>query len=52
LTTATIPIAFHSTADPLEEGLVMSLARPGGNLTGIGTFFTKLAHFADLRPPV
>jgi ABC-type uncharacterized transport system substrate-binding protein len=35
--TKTIPIVFVSTADPIVAGLVDSLARPGGNLTGFTT---------------
>jgi len=41
--TADIPIVFASTSDPVEVGLVASLALPGGNVTGLSAQLADLA---------
>jgi len=41
-TTKTIPIVFLTTGDPVAAGLVDSLARPGGNMTGFTLIGTEL----------
>jgi putative tryptophan/tyrosine transport system substrate-binding protein len=53
--TSAIPIVFFSGDDPVERGLVTSLAKPGGNLTGV-SFLTneltpkRLELILDLAP--
>jgi ABC-type uncharacterized transport system substrate-binding protein len=64
--TRTIPVVMATTGDPVGEGLVVSLARPGGNVTGLSALTTelntkrleilkdaipKLAHVGLLRGP-
>ena len=41
--TATIPIVMAAIGEPLGVGVVASLARPGGNVTGLSAFVTELS---------
>src|SRR5262245_42383531 len=41
--TSTIPIVFTAASDPVENGLVASIARPGENVTGLSTQTAELA---------
>jgi ABC-type uncharacterized transport system substrate-binding protein len=40
--TSTVPIVMAAVGDPVEAGIVASLARPGGNLTGLTFFFNEI----------
>jgi putative ABC transport system substrate-binding protein len=53
--TATLPVVFTVATDPVRSGLVSSLHRPGGNLTGHSAFLTemepkRLGLLRELRP--
>jgi putative tryptophan/tyrosine transport system substrate-binding protein len=41
--TTTIPIVMTSAGDPLDSGLVASLARPGGNVTGLSLMMSEVS---------
>ena len=40
--TSTVPVVMVGVADPVEEGLIRSLGRPGGNLTGLAIPYEQL----------
>jgi putative tryptophan/tyrosine transport system substrate-binding protein len=53
--TATIPIVFVGGTDPVRNGIVTNLSRPGGNITGVSSFQSelepkKLELLRELRP--
>ena len=41
--TSTIPVIMAATANPVGDGVVMDIARPGGNITGLSSFHTELS---------
>jgi putative ABC transport system substrate-binding protein len=41
--TTTIPVVMAATANPAGDGIVASLARPGGNITGLSSFHSELS---------
>jgi putative ABC transport system substrate-binding protein len=47
--TTTMPVVFTSGADPVESGLVLSLSRPGANLTGVNK---RLELLHELLPQI
>jgi len=54
--TATIPIVFGASVDPVAAGLVTTFARPGGNLTGVSFMLAgltpkRLELLSELVPP-
>ena len=42
--TATTPIVFMNSSDPVQAGLIASFARPGGNVTGVGNLGRELTE--------
>jgi putative tryptophan/tyrosine transport system substrate-binding protein len=48
ITTKTVPIVMRAAADPVAVGLVESLARPGGNITGVTSLATDLSVFQSI----
>src|SRR5258705_4535902 len=47
--TASIPIVFVAVADPVGIGLVQSLSRPGGNITGLSAYVAAFDHCPAVR---
>jgi ABC transporter substrate binding protein len=48
--TRSVPVVFAQTADPVSAGLVASLARPGGNITGFFAYGTEIGISAGGKP--
>lgn len=47
--TSTIPIVMSGVADPIGEGLIVSFARPGGNVTGVTASLSWAAYAKQLQ---
>jgi putative ABC transport system substrate-binding protein len=57
LATASVPIVFVAVADPVGTGLVRSLSRPGGNITGVTSqhdevYVKAIEALKELRPTI
>ncbi|PYP99506.1 MAG: hypothetical protein DMF83_30505 [Acidobacteria bacterium] len=50
--TTTVPIVMRITGDPVETGLATSMARPGGNITGVADFVSPIGKHIEFLKQV